>query len=50
MNVLQEYKKFGDGDKAALKALQAEESARLGREVGLKEIMEAVTPETVPEG
>ena len=31
-------------DKAALKALQAEEKARTGREISLSDIIAAVTP------
>jgi hypothetical protein len=43
-NVMTAYKAMSVEDKAALKALQAEEAARTGREVGLSDIIAAVTP------
>lgn len=44
MNTMQIYKAMSDEDKQALRELQEEESARLGRKVPLSEMLAAVTP------
>ena len=43
-DVSETFKAMSQEDKAALKALQAEESTRIGKPLSLREIIEAVTP------
>jgi len=43
--VMGEYKKYSEGDKAALRALQAETQAKLGiPEIKISDMLAAVTP------
>ncbi len=44
MSIMQAYKEMGPEDRAAVKELQAEETARTGKPVSLSEILAAVTP------
>lgn len=44
MSVMNHYREMSDADKAALKQLQAEASAKLGRAITLAEMIQAVTP------
>jgi hypothetical protein len=44
MNVMQEYKTWSDADKAALRELRAEVTAKIGVEPKLSDMIYAVTP------